>query len=88
VVLGDTIYGSQDNRKCLKDRGIRFAGKPLGRPKKITEANQKTLKHEAAKRREEYLQRIPIEGNFGQGKNGYNLSYIRSKTVGHFGCVD
>ena len=26
-----------------------------------------------------YLQRIPIEGKFGQGKNGYNLNYIRAK---------
>ena len=32
-----------------------------------------------AQRREEYLQRIPIEGKFGQGKNGYNLNYIRAK---------
>ncbi|RLP53704.1 MAG: IS5/IS1182 family transposase [Ketobacter sp.] len=79
VVLGDTIYGSRDNRKYLKDRGIRFAGKPLGRPKKITDTNQETLKREAAKRREEYLQRIPIEGKFGHGKNGYNLNYIRAK---------
>ncbi len=27
----------------------------------------------------QYLQRIPIEGKFGQGKNGYRLSYIRAK---------
>ena len=26
-----------------------------------------------------YLQRIPIEGKFGQGKNGYRLNYIRAK---------
>ena len=32
-----------------------------------------------SERREEYLQRIPIEGKFGQGKNGYRLSYIRAK---------
>jgi len=31
------------------------------------------------KRREEYLQRIPIEGKFGQRKNGYRLNYIRAK---------
>ena len=37
------------------------------------------LKREQAKRREEYLQRIPIEGKFGQGKNGYRLNYIRAK---------
>ena len=37
------------------------------------------MKREQAKRREEYLQRIPIEGRFGQGKNGYRLNYIRGK---------
>jgi len=79
VVLGDTIYGSRDNRRYLKDRGIRFAGKPLGRPKKVTEENKAELKRLSAQRREEYLQRIPIEGKFGQGKNGYRLNYIRAK---------
>jgi len=79
VVLGDTIYGSRDNRRYLKDRGIRFAGKSLGRPKKVTEENKAELKRLAGQRREEYLQRIPIEGKFGQGKNGYRLNYIRAK---------
>ena len=79
VVLGDPIYGTQDNRRYLKRLGIRFAGKPLGRPKKVTEENQEALKQAQAKRREEYLQRIPIEGKFGQGKNGYRLNYIRAK---------
>ena len=30
-------------------------------------------------RREDYRQRIPIEGKFGQGTNGYRLNYIRAK---------
>jgi hypothetical protein len=79
VVLGDPLYGTRDNRRYLKGKGIRFAGKPLGRPRKVTEANQDALRQEKAKRREEYLQRIPIEGKFGQGKNGYRLNYIRAK---------
>jgi hypothetical protein len=79
VVLGDPVYGTRDNRRWLKARGIRFAGKPLGRPQKETEANRAQLKREKAQRREEYLQRIPIEGKFGQGKNGYRLNYIRAK---------
>ena len=29
--------------------------------------------------REAYLQRVPIEGKFGQDKNGYRLSQIRAK---------
>jgi hypothetical protein len=37
------------------------------------------LKRLKTQRREEYLQRIPIEGKFGQGKNGYRLNYIRAK---------
>ena len=79
AVLGDTIYGNRENRGYLKGRGIRFAGKPLGRPKKVTEENKAELQRLSAQRREEYLQRIPIEGKFGQGKNGYRLNYIRAK---------
>jgi hypothetical protein len=79
VVLGDPVYGTQENRRYLKSRGIRFAAKPLGRPRKVTEANRKELKRLKAQRREDYLQRIPIEGKFGQGKNGYRLNYIRAK---------
>ena len=79
AVLGDPVYGTHANRRYLKGHGIRFAGKPLGRPKKVTEANREALKRLKAQRREEYLQRIPIEGKFGQGKNGYRLNYIRAK---------
>jgi len=79
AVLGDPVYGTQDNRRYLKRQGIRFAGKPLGRPKKVTEANREELKRLKAQRRAEYLQRIPIEGKFGQGKNGYGLNYIRAR---------
>ena len=79
AVFADQIYGTRDNRNYLKSRGIRFAGKPLGRPKKQTDANASALKKEAEKRRQEQRQRIPIEGKFGQGKNGYRLNYIRAK---------
>ncbi len=79
AVLGDPSYGSRDNRKYLKKLAIRFAGKPLGRPPKITDENRAEMEKLQARRREEYLQRIPIEGKFGQGKNGYRLNYIRAK---------
>ncbi len=81
VVLADTLYGIRENRKYMKSRGIRFAGKSLGRPKKATDANLKELIKEKKRRREEYRERIPIEGKFGQGKNGYRLNYIRAKTA-------
>jgi IS5 family transposase len=78
-VIADPIYGTRANRDYLKQRGIHFAGKPLGRPKQVTGANREQLKQAKAQRRQDYLQRIPIEGKFGQGKNGYRLNYIRAK---------
>ena len=81
VVLGDTIYGARENRRYLKEHGIRFGGKPLGRPKAASEANREELLEGKKRRKEEYRQRIPIEGKFGQGKNGYRLNYIRAKTA-------
>ena len=80
-VLGDTIYGTRENRRYLKEKGVLFSGKPLGRPPKMTEENQAKFKQLQKQRREDYRQRIPIEGKFGQGKNGYNLNYIRAKTA-------
>ncbi len=78
-VLADPLYGTRENRCYLKQKGIHFAGKPLGRPKKVTEDNREELAQLKAQRRIDYLQRIPIEGKFGQGKNGYRLNYIRAK---------
>lgn len=74
TVLADTIYGTRENRDWLKEKGIRFGGKPLGRPSKNGQAELK-------QRKLDYRKRIPIEGKFGQGKNGYGLDYIRAKTA-------
>lgn len=80
-VLGDTIYGTRENRRYLKEKGILFSGKPLGRHPQMTEENKAAFKQRQKQRRENYRQRIPIEGKFGQGKNGYDLNYIRAKTA-------
>lgn len=81
VVLADGIYGTRANRKYMKKHNIRFGGKPLGRPKKQTLENAEQLKQEKLQRKQDALERIPIEGKFGQGKNGYRLNYIRAKTL-------
>jgi len=81
AVVADPIYGTLENRKKLKEKGIRFAGKPLGRPPRMTDENKAEIKKLKQQRLEEYRQRIPIEGKFGQGKNGYGLDYIRAKTA-------
>ena len=79
VVLADQIYGSRENRKYLKGKGIRFGGKQMGRPPKETEENKERLRELKAQRIRDSRERIPIEGKFGQGKNGYRLNYIRAK---------
>ena len=80
-VLADPLYGTRSNRHYLKEKGIHFAGKPLGRPKKETEENKAQLKREKQQRHKDYTQRIPIEGKFGQGKNAYGLNKIKAKTA-------
>lgn len=80
VVLADPIYGTRANRKYLKEKSIRYGGKPLGRPRKVTEINKAQRQQEKKQRTEDYRQRIPIEGKFGQGKNGYGLNLIKAKT--------
>jgi len=79
AVHADGVYGTRENRKWLKDKGIKFAGKALGRPRKQTEENAEELKQIRKQRRLDERIRIPIEGKFGQGKNGYRLNQIRAR---------
>lgn len=78
-VLADGIYGTRINRAFMKKNGIRFGGKALGRPPKETAENCERLKEQKKQLRQDALDRIPIEGKFGQGKNGYRLNYIRAR---------
>jgi hypothetical protein len=75
VVITDKIYGNRENRQWLKDLNIRYSGKPLGRPsaRYQTPYSKRKLREEQGKRNE-------VEGKFGQGKNGYNLSKVRART--------
>jgi len=75
VVITDKIYGTRENRQWLKDLGIRYSGKPLGRPsvKSQTQYSKRKQKMEQGIRNQ-------VEGKFGQGKNGYNLNKVRART--------
>ena len=67
-VLVDKIYCTRANRKWLKDKQIKLAAKPLGRP--------------SAKAVENHVspgERNPIEGKFGQAKLRYGMNRIRAK---------
>jgi IS5 family transposase len=68
----DTIFGNKANRQYLKEKAIRFVGKQLGRPPKISRAEKRKLQKEMSGRNE-------IEGKFGQGKNAYGLQKIKAR---------
>lgn len=74
LVQVDRIYLNRENRAWLKEKGIRYTGKPLGRPIK-----EELNKYQKQKRKKETAERNQIEGKFGQGKNGYNLNKIRAR---------
>jgi transposase, IS5 family len=41
--------------------------------------NKEEMRQEKRQRRQDHLERIPIEGKFGQGKNRHGLEKIRAK---------
>jgi transposase, IS5 family len=72
-VHADKIYRTRNNRKFCQKHGIRLSGPPLGRPPKEIDKNQVLQEHQ------DELDRIPIEGKFGQGKRRFSLSKIMCK---------
>lgn len=70
IVLADRKYGTKDNRQYMKERGIRYGGTPLGRPKKNTD---QLLPKEIINKRNH------IEGTFGLGKRAYGLDCIKAR---------
>ena len=72
-VHADKIYRNRDNRKFCKKHGIRLSGPALGRPPKQIDSQ---LQLQA---RQDELDRIPIEGKFGQAKRRFSLSKIMCK---------
>ena len=78
-VHADQIYRTRDNRRYCKKNGIRLSGPPLGRPKKVTETNASELKQERRIHRQDEIDRIAIEGKFGQGKRRFTLARIMAK---------
>lgn len=78
-VHADQIYRTRKNRRYCKENGIRLSGPPLGRPKKVTEANASELKHDRRIHRQDEIDRIAIEGKFGQGKRRFTLDRIMAK---------
>jgi cell pole-organizing protein PopZ len=78
----DQIYRNRENRSYCKKYGIRLSGPPLGRPKKVTAENAEQLKREKQQHRQDEIDRIAIEGKFGQGKRRFSLARIMAKLAG------
>jgi transposase, IS5 family len=78
-VHADQIYRNRENLKFCKKNGIRLSGPPLGRPKKVTNENIALLKQQKNQHRQDEIDRIAIEGKFGQGKRRFSLARIMAK---------
>ena len=74
----DKIYRTKDNRRFCKKHGIRLSGPPLGRPPVEADVlkEQKKLQHQ------DEVDRIAVEGKFGQGKRRFSLARIMTKLAG------
>jgi len=75
VLLADRIFLTRENRKYLKEKGIRIYGPPLGRPPKedpMTSAQKYRNRKKASERNH-------VEGKFGQAKRGYGLNNIKAR---------
>ena len=68
-ILADKIYCTRDNRRDLKEKGIKLIAKPLGRPAAVTDHVRPG-------------ERNPVEGKFGQAKTSYGLGRIRARLKG------
>ena len=75
----DKIYRNRENLRFCKERNIRMSGPTLGRPAKVTEENREELEAAKLMARQDELNRIPVEGKFGQGKRRFGLARIMTK---------
>jgi len=81
-VHADHIYRNRENRQYCKAYGIRLSGLPLGRPKKVTAENAEQLKRDKQQHHQDEIDRIAIEGKFGQGKRRFSLALVMAKLTG------
>jgi IS5 family transposase len=71
----DKIYRTADNRRFCKKYGIRLSGPPLGKPVEDTEK----LKAQRRLQHQDEIDRIAVEGKFGQGKRRFSLARVMTK---------
>jgi len=75
----DKIYRTKENREWCKEKGIRLSGPKLGRPLKNITQNKEQIQKNKALARQDEIDRIPIEGKFGQSKRHFGLDRVMAK---------
>jgi IS5 family transposase len=78
-IHADKIYRTRANRSYCKEKGIRLSGPALGRPRKETPENKEELQALKEQAYTDELDRIPIEGKFGNCKRKGTLARIMAK---------
>lgn len=74
----DKIYRTRENRKFCKKHGIRLSGPSLGR----RTDDAALLKEQKKLQYQDEVDRIAVEGKFGQGKRRFSLARIMTKLAG------
>ena len=78
-IHADKIYRTRANRAYCKEKGIRLSGPALGRPRKQTPENKEELQALKEQAYNDELDRIPIEGKFGNCKRKGTLARVMAK---------
>ncbi len=86
-VHADKIYRTRENLRWCKKNNIRLSGPPLGRPPKECDENKEELVRRRRRVRADELDRIEIEGRFGQSKRRYSLNRVMTKLRNTSECV-
>lgn len=73
------IYGTRKNRDYCNGLDIRLSGPRLKRPRKMTPENREQLRAENRQLRQDEIDRIPVEGKFGQAKRKLGLGLLQAK---------
>jgi transposase, IS5 family len=75
----DKIYRTKENREWCKEKGIRLSCPKLGRPLKNTTQNKEQILRNKTIAHQDEIDRIPIEGKFGQSKRCFGLDRVMTK---------
>lgn len=83
-VHADQIYRTRKNLSYCRQRGIRFTGQPLAKAQTDEGDETKEQRETAA---QDAIDRIPVEGKFGQAKRRFGLNRIMTKLPETSECV-